>query len=203
MTGKAIAILAFEIALGVLYLGSIVFLNRNSTDFILARRATTLSVLAPGQTIRFGTPLGDSASLLGDWLPLEPWGVWMDRRRTELALKPPAGTPLFLALSGRFLIPGADGQHLDVGLDGRPLAAVAVAGAPGIVTCSWTIPLPPRAAPLSVLGFEVGQPMAPVDIGAGSDQRLVGFGLATLTPVSAASPAACDHGATIDVTPSG
>ena len=30
-----------------------------------------------------------------------------------------------------------------------------------------------------------------------------GFGLATLTPVSAASPAACDHGATIDVTPSG
>lgn len=193
MTPKQNAVLVAIIFLAVLYLGSAFMLVTRSHDFVLAKRERTLTQLPVGTVIDFADRSDHAGTLLGGWSSPEQWGVWVDGRRSELALKLPDEATI-LSFDGRFFLPEGS-QRITVAMDGHRVASVAVSGAAGAVTpCRWSLTLPKSARELSVLAFSVEDAASPAQLGLFADGRHLGFGLSTMTVGAVASEASCDAG---------
>ncbi|MES3023399.1 MAG: hypothetical protein V4857_17685 [Pseudomonadota bacterium] len=131
----------------------------------------------------------------------EHWGAWSNGKRVVLTFAAPLPRRFTLALKAHAFGPNA-GQDFILGIGGQTLP-FRLAGSPGGVALALETDGSER-----VLTIEVPQPVSPLALGQGSDDRLLGLALQTIEvlqtferPLSVDVPLKVDVPQTTDVQP--
>jgi hypothetical protein len=192
-------VLAIEVVLVALFVGSAIVLGWNSHNFLLAERQVSLRELPIGGHIDFGDPGDQAGMLLGGWHRQAGWGAVATERTAALALKLPQGEPSVIRFSSPIPVEEPSTRRISVSLDGTIIAWFAIASTRDDAKCDWSLTLPPTSKPLSVLTFSTAFPTLPAGLTQAPNLDHMMLGLTSLTLTSTAQPPQCDNGATLAV----
>lgn len=111
----------------------------------------------------------------GLFIPPEPWGAWSTSQKISIRFSRPLPRRFNLVLNARAFGPN---RNMEFGLlIGNELKKFKVSSFPEFEDISLLLDNPNK---LSIMSILIPQPIAPADLGVGSDTRMIGLGLTSM-----------------------
>ncbi len=188
-SGRRWALFALLCVMAAGYLAAFGFYAARSSDFVAAdadaaaREIAAAATPAAPASFRFVADSPDLIFLGGGWHTPEATGTWSRNLQARLYLPAP-GKAVELHITGRVLLAAAHSRtHLDVILNGTPVASLVIDTVQPEVAMSAPVPASAADSPLELI-FEVESTVKPSAIGVSSDERRLGFQLESIDVVT-------------------